>query len=49
MNAIVRARLIQPIEHRFLVYYCNTLVRELDPSMKHSTVVQRFIETEKPS
>jgi transposase InsO family protein len=41
--------LIQPIEHRFLVYYCNTLVRELDPAMKHSTVVERFIETEKPS
>jgi transposase InsO family protein len=41
--------LIQPVEERFLVYYCNTLVRELDPSMKRSTIVERFIETQKPS
>jgi transposase InsO family protein len=41
--------LIQPVEQRYLVFYCNTLVRELDPPMKRSTIVQRFIETEKPS
>jgi transposase InsO family protein len=41
--------LIQPIEQRYLVFYCNTLVRELDPPMKRSTIVERFIETEKPS
>jgi len=41
--------LIQPVEQRYLVYYCNTLVRELDPTMKRSTIVERFIETQKPS
>ncbi len=41
--------LIQPVEQRYLVFYCNTLVRELDPPMKRSTIVQRFIETEIPS
>jgi transposase InsO family protein len=40
--------LIQPIEQRYMVFYCNTLVRELDPAMKRSTIVERFIETEKP-
>jgi transposase InsO family protein len=39
---------IQPVEHRYLVYYCNTLVRELDPSMKRSTIVERFIENQNP-
>ena len=41
--------LIQPVESRYLVYYCNTLVRELDPAMKRSTIVERFIENQKPS
>jgi transposase InsO family protein len=41
--------LIQPVEQRYLVYYCNTLVRELDPPMKCSTIVEHFIETQKPS
>ena len=41
--------LIQPVEHRYLVFYCNTLVRELDPPMKRSMIVERFIESEKPS
>ena len=36
--------LIQPVEQRFLVFYCATLVRELDPAMKRSTIVERFIE-----
>ncbi len=40
---------IQPVEQRYMVFYCKTLVRELDPSMKRSTIVERFIETEKPS
>ena len=40
---------IQPIEQRYLVFYCNTLVRELNPGMKRSTIVERFIQTEKPS
>ena len=37
---------IQPVEQRFLVYYCATLVRELDPAMKRSTIVERFIENQ---
>jgi transposase InsO family protein len=37
--------MIQPVEHRFLIFYCNTLVRELDPTMKRSTIVERFIES----
>jgi transposase InsO family protein len=41
--------LIQPVEQRFLVFFCATLVRELDPSMKRSTIVERFIEKQKPS
>jgi transposase InsO family protein len=41
--------LIKPAENRYLVYYCNTLIREIDPAMKRSTIVERFIETEKPS
>jgi YVTN family beta-propeller protein len=40
---------IEPVEQRFLVYYCNTLVRELDPAMKRSTIVERFIENQKQS
>jgi transposase InsO family protein len=34
---------ILPVEQRYLVYYCATLVRELDPAMKRSTIVGRFI------
>jgi hypothetical protein len=37
--------MIQPIEDRFLVYFCNTLVREIDPSIQRSTIVERWIET----
>ena len=37
---------IQPVEQRYLVYYCATLVRELDPAMKRSTIVERFIENQ---
>jgi transposase InsO family protein len=33
---------IQPVEERFLVYYCNTLVRELDPVLSRSTIVERL-------
>ena len=38
-----RVRIV-PIEKRYLVYYCNTLIRELNPAMKRSTIVDRFIE-----
>ena len=33
---------IQPVEHRYLVYYCATLVRELDPALRRSTIVERL-------
>jgi transposase InsO family protein len=34
--------MIQPVEERYLIFYCNTLVRELDPALKRSTIVERF-------
>jgi transposase InsO family protein len=37
---------VQPIEQRFLIYYCNTLVRELDPDLKQSTIVDCFRGTQ---
>jgi transposase InsO family protein len=39
--------LIQPVEQRYLVFYCATLVRELDPAIKRSTIVERFTEKQK--
>jgi len=36
--------LIQPVEQRYLIYYCNTLVREINPSIQRSTIVERWIE-----
>ncbi len=37
---------IQPVEQRFLIFYCSTLVREIDPSIQRSTIIERWIETE---
>ena len=34
---------LHTVEHRVLVYYCNTLVRELDPVIQRSTIVDRWI------
>jgi transposase InsO family protein len=34
-----------PIEDRILVYYCNTLVREIDFSIQRTTIVARWIES----
>jgi len=39
-----RVRIV-PAEQRFLVYYCNTLLRELDPATRRATIVDRYIET----
>jgi len=36
--------MIQPLQHRYLVYFCATLVREIDPSIQRSTIVERWIE-----
>jgi len=35
---------LQPIENRTLVYYCNTLMREIDFSMQQATIVARCME-----
>ena len=37
---------ILPVEDRYLVYYCNTLIREIDPTMQRSTIVERCIATD---
>jgi transposase InsO family protein len=34
---------IQQVEQRFLVYYCNTLVREIDLVTQRSTMVERWV------
>jgi transposase InsO family protein len=41
--------MIQPIEDRFLVFYCSTLVREIDPSIPRATIVEHWIEEQKPT
>jgi transposase InsO family protein len=41
--------MIQPLEQRYLVFFCATLVRELDPEMKRSTIVERFISQQPPN
>ena len=37
------------LEDRVLVYYCRTLIRELDLAIQRSTVVERWIATENPN
>jgi len=36
------------VEHRILVYYCRTLVRELDLASQRSTIVDRWLQDEIP-
>ena len=43
-----RVRLVE-VEDRYLVYYCNTLIRELDPANGRSTIVDRYVETQPPT
>ena len=43
-----RVRLVT-IEQRVLVYYCRTLVRELDLSNQRSTIVERWLENDNPN
>ena len=38
-----------PTGARILVYYCTTLIRELDPVIHRSTIVDRWITEPKPS
>ena len=35
-------------EERYLIYYCNTLIRELDPATRHSMIITRFVENQPP-
>jgi transposase InsO family protein len=39
-----RVRIVEA-EQRYLIYYCKTLIRELDPASRRSTIVDRFVET----
>ena len=43
-----RVRIVEA-EERLLVYYCNTLIRELDPATKRSTIIERFVENPPPA
>ena len=44
ISAALRGEQVQilPVEQRLLVYYCATLVRELEPLSQRSTIVQRW-------
>jgi transposase InsO family protein len=41
--------MIQPVEDRFLVFFCSTLVREIDPVTQNSTIVEHWIQEQKPA
>jgi transposase InsO family protein len=48
-KALVGERVrILPVENRYLIYYCNTLIREIDPAMSRSTIIERFVENQLP-
>ena len=38
-----RVRIVSA-EQRYLIYYCNTLIRELDPATNCSTIIEQFIK-----
>ena len=40
---------VEPVEQRMLVFYCTTLIRELDPGIQRSTIVERWIPRSVPS
>jgi hypothetical protein len=33
---------IVAVEERLLIFYCQTLIRELDPDLQRSTIVERW-------
>ena len=37
-----------PLEQRVLVFYCRTLVRELDLAKQRSTIVDRCLQDDNP-
>ena len=41
--------MIQPIEDRLLVFFCSTLVREIDPVTQNSTIIEHWIQEQKPA
>lgn len=43
-----RVRIV-PVEERFLIYYCNTLIRELEPATGRSTIINRYVEAPPPA
>jgi hypothetical protein len=34
---------VMRVEHRLLVFYCNTLIRELDPASQRSNIIERWL------
>jgi transposase InsO family protein len=43
-----RVRIVEA-EQRLLIYYCNTLIRELDPATKRSTIIERYDKNPPPT
>jgi transposase InsO family protein len=39
---------VVPVEQRMMVFYCTTLIRELDPGMHCSTIIGRWLPTPVP-
>jgi transposase InsO family protein len=39
---------IVPVEQRMMVFYCTTLIRELDPGTQRSTIVERWVPKSVP-
>jgi len=50
INRALRGERVQLVrlEQRVQVYYCRTLIRELDLGIQRSTIVDRWIPTEAP-
>jgi len=43
-----RVRIVQA-ENRMLIYYCNTLIRQLDPATHSSTLIDRYVGDQPPT
>jgi hypothetical protein len=39
---------ILPVEQRFLVYYCNTLIGEIDPETRRSAIIDQYVAAPPP-
>jgi transposase InsO family protein len=40
---------VVPVDQRMMVFYCTTLIRELDPGIQRSTIVERWIPNSGPT